>query len=100
MPGRDQARRSNISRATILRVIVHACALHAALQRYIVWGSRMNDIVADRAKNGANQCAAPKASYDNLALHLCYGRIGISAVAAAVRYQGDAKNPAYAASIK
>lgn len=25
-----------------------------------------------------------------------YGRIGISAVAAAVRYQSDAKNPAYA----
>jgi len=29
------------------------------------------------------------------ALQLCYGQIGISAVAAAVRYQGDAKNPAY-----
>jgi hypothetical protein len=26
----------------------------------------------------------------------CYGQIGISAVAAAVRYQGSAKNPAYA----
>jgi hypothetical protein len=26
----------------------------------------------------------------------CYGRIGISAVAAALRYQSDAKNPAYA----
>jgi hypothetical protein len=25
-----------------------------------------------------------------------YGRIGISAVAAALRYQSDAKNPAYA----
>jgi hypothetical protein len=25
-----------------------------------------------------------------------YGKIGISAVAAAVRYQSDAKNPAYA----
>jgi hypothetical protein len=30
------------------------------------------------------------------ALDACYGRIGISAVAAAVRYQGGAKNPAYA----
>jgi hypothetical protein len=30
------------------------------------------------------------------ALDACYGRIGISAVAAAARYQGDAKNPAYA----
>jgi hypothetical protein len=26
----------------------------------------------------------------------CYGQIGIPAVAAAVRYQGSAKNPAYA----
>jgi|AmaraimetFIIA100_FD_contig_51_1450157_length_520_multi_6_in_0_out_0_1 hypothetical protein len=30
------------------------------------------------------------------ALDACYGRIGISAVAAAARYQGSAKNPAYA----
>lgn len=32
----------------------------------------------------------------NTALSRCYGQIGISAVAAAVRYQGMAKNPAYA----
>jgi hypothetical protein len=25
----------------------------------------------------------------------CYGQIGISAVAAALRYKGDSKNPAY-----
>jgi hypothetical protein len=30
------------------------------------------------------------------ALVHCYGQIGIPAVAAAVRYQGAAKNPAYA----
>jgi hypothetical protein len=30
------------------------------------------------------------------ALDACYGQIGIPAVAAAVRYQGTAKNPAYA----
>jgi hypothetical protein len=30
------------------------------------------------------------------ALDACYGQIGISAVAAAARYQGVAKNPAYA----
>jgi hypothetical protein len=29
-------------------------------------------------------------------LDACYGQIGISAVAAAARYQGIAKNPAYA----
>jgi hypothetical protein len=28
-----------------------------------------------------------------------YGRIGISALAAALRYQGDGKNPAYAAPV-
>ena len=33
---------------------------------------------------------------DEFALHRCYREIGISAVAAAVRYQGSAKNPAYA----
>ena len=32
------------------------------------------------------------------ALDACYGEIGISAVAAAARYQGAAKNPAYAPS--
>jgi hypothetical protein len=30
------------------------------------------------------------------ALDRCYGQIGISAVAAAARYQGGGKNPAYA----
>jgi hypothetical protein len=35
-------------------------------------------------------------SSNELALHRCYGAIGISAVVAAVRYQGTAKNPAYA----
>ena len=29
-------------------------------------------------------------------LHRCYGAIGISAVAAALRYQSEVKNPAYA----
>ncbi len=33
---------------------------------------------------------------ESTALQRCYGQIGISAVAAAVRYQGSAKNPAYA----
>lgn len=35
-------------------------------------------------------------SADETALDRCYGQIGISAVAAAARYQGGAKNPAYA----
>jgi hypothetical protein len=39
--------------------------------------------------SGSNAEARP-------ALDACYGQIGISAVAAAARYQGTAKNPAYA----
>jgi len=37
-----------------------------------------------------------KSSEEAIALHLCYRQIGISAVAAAARYQGSAKNLAYA----
>jgi len=37
-----------------------------------------------------------KPTAKNTALHRRYGQIGISAVAAAARYQGAAKNPAYA----
>jgi hypothetical protein len=41
----------------------------------------------------ARKLATERAALDNR-----YGQIGISAVAAAVRYQGAAKNPAYAPS--
>jgi hypothetical protein len=54
----------------------------------------MKNISANTANNTDNQPA--RHSGQNTALHLCYGQIGISAVAAAVRYQGGAKNPAYA----
>jgi hypothetical protein len=37
-----------------------------------------------------------KSSAEPVALHLRYRKIGISAVAAAARYQGSAKNQAYA----
>jgi hypothetical protein len=57
----------------------------------------MHDAFADLAKK-----TDPKKG-DNHEIHGegtvlagCYGQIGISAVAAAVRYQGGAKNPAYA----
>lgn len=57
----------------------------------------MKDVTADKAKKiSQKQSKAHKSSDDNTALHHHYGRIGISAVAAAVRYQGGAKNPAYA----
>jgi hypothetical protein len=38
----------------------------------------------------------PTPGHDHADLHERYGEIGISAVAAAVRYQSDARNPAYA----
>jgi hypothetical protein len=52
----------------------------------------MSYATAKVAKKIDNQ----RESSEQLALHRCYGQIGISAVAAAVRYQGAAKNPAYA----
>jgi len=57
----------------------------------------MKDVSADMAKKtNQNKRKVRKSLDENTALHRRYGQIGISAVAAAVRYQGDAKNPAYA----
>jgi hypothetical protein len=42
----------------------------------------------------ANQESKKQRELENL--HERYGKIGISAVAAALAFQGDAKNPAYA----
>jgi hypothetical protein len=60
-------------------------------------GFRMQDVIAEVAKKTAPMSADDrKVSDGTTALDNRYGRIGISAVAAAVRYQGGAKNPAYA----
>jgi hypothetical protein len=56
----------------------------------------MQDATAKAAKKADDQRKPRKSSAEPIALHLCYGQIGISAVAAAARYQGGAKNPAYA----
>jgi hypothetical protein len=53
----------------------------------------MEDLKIETTKNITR---TGKASAEPLALHLCYRKIGISAVAAAARYQGSAKNQAYA----
>jgi hypothetical protein len=57
----------------------------------------MKKVAAKSAKKTAqkeqNHC---EVAGDATALDRCYGKIGISAVAAAARYQGAAKNPAYA----
>lgn len=55
----------------------------------------MNDVTAESAKKTSDQRKPRKSSDDSIALHLCYRQIGISAVAAAARYQSGAKNPAY-----
>ena len=56
----------------------------------------MTDIAARPAEQAGDQRKAHKSANQRIALDLRYGQIGISAVAAAVRYQGDAKNQAYA----
>jgi hypothetical protein len=56
-------------------------------------GSIMQDVTARSAKKTASQRKPRRATDDQIALHLCYRQIGISAVAAAARYQSGAKNP-------
>jgi hypothetical protein len=65
----------------------------------------MQDVTANLAKktdNKTDKKAAPMLAEDRQVsggwnkLDHGFGQIGISAVAAAVRYQGGAKNPAYA----
>jgi len=57
----------------------------------------MKDVTADTAKKTMQKSEkAAKLSNKSTALERRYGQIGISAVAAAARYQGGAKNPAYA----
>jgi hypothetical protein len=63
-------------------------------------GFRMPDVNTN-AENATNQFAegrgvSEESRVPRPALDACYGRIGISAVAAAARYQGAAKNLAYA----
>ena len=57
----------------------------------------MKDVTAQVAKpSSQRERETHKSSNENDALQHRYGKIGIPAVAAAVRYQGDVKNPAYA----
>jgi len=56
----------------------------------------MKDVSANMANNNGDRRQPAKPLDQHTALHLCYRQIGISAVAAAARYQGDAKNIAYA----
>jgi hypothetical protein len=81
-----------------------SAALHAydrAVAQTRERGSTMQDVTAKSARQTSNQRKPHKSSDEQIALHLCYRQIGISAVAAAARYQGGAKNPGYpAASIE
>jgi hypothetical protein len=61
----------------------------------------MQDVTANLAKQTDKKTAPTRAEGRQVSGELskldhCFGQIGISAVAAAVRYQGSAKNPAYA----
>jgi hypothetical protein len=60
-------------------------------------GNHMTDVTADLAKN-TNPIKGNdrKDAGESTALDRRYGQIGISAVVAAARYQGSAKNPASA----
>jgi hypothetical protein len=59
----------------------------------------MTDVTADLAeKTNPYKANDRKTAGESTALDRRYGKIGISAVAAAARYQGSAKNPAYAPS--
>lgn len=64
------------------------------------WGSVMSNVTAEMADKTAQTDRASKTSAETIAqngsLDGRYRQIGISAVAAAVRYQGAAKNSAYA----
>jgi hypothetical protein len=55
--------------------------------------SRKNKLLERKMKS---QRATPEQRRDRVELDARFGKIGISAVAAAVRYQSEAKNPAYA----
>jgi len=63
-------------------------------------GFRMPDVTVKTARTTSQVAEGHKISGANRSscsgLDSRYGRIGISAVAAAARYQGDTKNPAYA----
>jgi hypothetical protein len=56
----------------------------------------MQDVSAALAKKTKQKQDNDRKIRGEAALTGCYGQIGISAVVAAVRYQGSAKNPAYA----
>jgi hypothetical protein len=56
----------------------------------------MRNTAAEMAKKTVQKTVVAKDNAKETALDHRYGAIGISAVAAAARYQGAAKNPAYA----
>jgi hypothetical protein len=55
----------------------------------------MQSLTAKSAKTTSQQRKPSKSSDEQIALHLRYRGIGISAVAAAARYQSGAKNPGH-----
>jgi hypothetical protein len=56
----------------------------------------MKDLTDDVAKKSSPRQHGTLKSSETNPIQRYYGQIGIPAVAAAARYQGDSKNPAYA----
>lgn len=57
----------------------------------------MTDVMKDVAAKAASHTTQKgNGAAERSPLDRCYGQIGTSAVAAAARYQGGSKNPAYA----
>ena len=54
----------------------------------------MKDVTTVVAKQSKQRCETVQCS-EKETLQRYYGQIGVPAVAAAVRYQGDSKNPVY-----
>jgi hypothetical protein len=89
----------NVTPAVDLPPISAALSAYAcsSAREYGKWGSNIKDVTAETDEKTAEKAAeAAKLSSTRTELNRRYGQIGISAVAAAARYQGAAKNPAYA----
>jgi hypothetical protein len=55
----------------------------------------MQDTTTKLTAKASDQHKPYKSSDQRIALHLCYGEIGIPAVAAAARYVSDVRNAGY-----
>ena len=96
---RDAAKTGrNVTAVDDLLPISAPLAVHdrSTLKVKFIKGSPMTTMRAETAQDTHDAQSAQKHQGARTPLVHCYGQIGIPAVAAAARYQGAAKNPAYA----